>query len=778
MYIAHTSKRGEIQSLKEHLLNVEQYSGEFGSKLGLKNICSLAGMLHDVGKYSTQFQHYIEEIVQTGSSQFSNGGDHATVGGQILYRTSENKLLIAPIINAIFSHHSKLMNFEDPLSNSNKFYHRLTKENMELERIEQLFFEEIHNKHDFLACIAEAELELKRFTTRFLQFTKTQSIPFKSKLHFFNHLSVFLTKFIFSCLLDADKLDAKAFDDGEKMTISRVNWSLLQHRLNSKLESFEVKNKIDELRQKMSEQIVQTANCETAIYSLSLPTGGGKTLASLRFALEHLQQHNKKRIIYIVPFTTIIEQNVKEMNEILWRDGEKKVILEHHSNVLQDNLIENEAKIKRNEYRLPAENYVDNWNESIIFTTLVQYLNVFYNSKNRNTRRFHNLVDSIIIFDEVQAVPLESLSLFNESIKFLAGMANTTIVLCTATQPALEKISKKINPPLELVQNLGDVIEQFKRTEICYLDRPAGWNTDDIKMFIDRKMQDEDNILIIMNTKKAAKDLVLNLIGNTNFEIYHLSTSMCPQHRRDALIDIKSALREKKKKVICVSTQLIEAGVDISFNCVIRSLTGLDAIAQAAGRCNRHGEYAVKQVYVVKHSEENISQLKQIEIGGKIAHAILNDCAANNENPLGNKAMKLYFTRLYDAFDKKLDYLIGLTSIYDLFFKGKNTLGYMQYSNSIGTASEEYEVISNDSVTVIVPYKEGQEIVNKLVDHSSIFDFSQLMKDAQQYAVNLFKHEEKALEKIGAITTISFGNKGVHVLNSNSYHNLYGVAID
>lgn len=787
MNIAHVSKDGRRQSLKEHLHNVRILCEQYGEKMNLKHTVGLAGLLHDMGKYSGRFQQYLGQIAATGKSEFTNGGDHSVVGGLLLneYCQSVHKhSAFVPIINAIISHHGQLHDPVDWLKNESDYKKRLSKNVEDYEEMKQLFFEEVLAKEQFEAYLAEVEREVMAYIQNHIHHFKSVERKMSHKMNYFNYISVFLTKYIFSCLLDADRLDSKAFDEGATSPTQEVDWALLQRRLDDKLNSFQVETPIDALRSAMSEQCFQKANGETALYSLSIPTGGGKTLASLRFALEHLRQKRKKRIIYVVPYTTIIEQNVQEVKNILWREGEPSFILEHHSNVLNEGERHWRKEKQRNELEQDAKNYVDNWDAPIVFTTLVQYLNVFYDAKNRNTRRLHNLKDSIIIFDEVQAVPLRSLALFNESLHFLTAFFNTTALLCTATQPALERVTKSLTKPIELVENLANVTEQFNRTQITYLNRNGGYDVQALAQLIVEKAQLENNVLTIVNTKAVARKLIQHLEKLDGYDVYHLSTSMCPAHRRDMLARIKDDLKEGKK-IICISTQLIEAGVDISFNCVIRSLAGLASIAQAAGRCNRHGLCAMKTVYVVKVSDENLSNLKEIADGARFADELLRDCQITKKNPLGQEMMALYFEKLFCYYENELEYPFHNTTLYQLFFKGFAEPSDYFYSNSIGFASKQFQAIHSEGETLLVPYasssdteKSGKSLINALLSHQSIDHFSVWMKRAQQFSITIFQHERKALEEAGAITVVTLGKQHVLVLNDNSYSETYGLDLE
>src|SRR5690606_4496420 len=292
------------------------------------------------------------------------------------------------------------------------------------------------------------------------------------------------------------------------------------------------------------------------------------------------------RIIYVVPYTTIIEQNAKEVRDILKAND---YLLEHHSNVIDDELNDDEfIDYKSYQKNKKIKLAKDNWDVPIIFTTMVQFLDTFYKGKGRNIRRLHNLTNSVIIFDEVQSVPVNCISLFNETLNFLKDFGNSTILLCTATQPALQYVQKNISIDDELIDDLTIVTKDFKRTNIINFLKDEGWTTEDLTEFVQEQIQHVNSVLVILNTKSVVRKLYHEL-QNSDVRVVHLSTSMCAAHRKAIISEMRDMLK-RKEKLLCISTQLIEAGVDVSFECVIRSLAGLDSIAQAAGRCNRHGE--------------------------------------------------------------------------------------------------------------------------------------------------------------------------------------------
>lgn len=787
VYIAHVRENDqEIQTVSEHLLGVKRLAEVFGEKLGLAHVAGLAGLLHDLGKYTDVFQEYIIQVAfhQEPAEKKRGEVDHSTAGGKLLFsmfhnknNTPQEKLLTEIVGNAIISHHSNLHDYISPDIKSDFLRRVRDKDLEEYPLAVERFFEEVITEKDFKQYVYNALDELMQF----IDSSPTQIF--------------FLTKFIFSCLVDADRTDTRQFEEKRKEVQDSQFGSLFAsyyQKLMNKLISFKKGKKgneqINKLRQELSEQCDSFADKPSGIYTLSIPTGGGKTLASLRYALKHAQKFDKQRIIYVVPFTTIIEQNAEEIRKILEDDIH---LLEHHSNVIDDEE-ENDELLdglitKREKLKLAR----DNWDSPIIFTTLVQFLNVFYAKGNRNTRRLHNLSHSVLIFDEVQKVPTKSVSLFNEALNFLKKDAHSSILLCTATQPTLDHVNHSLlkNRDGEIVQNLPEVFKAFKRNEI--IDRTGTQiNNNQLADWIHSNAESWVNTLVILNTKSVVKKLY-EALKDGPLPVYHLSTTMCAVHRKDILNKIKKLLKNKTP-FICVTTQLIEAGVDVSFKRVIRSLAGLDSIAQAAGRCNRHGEDGVQDVYVIDHADEKLTRLKEIKTGKEITGNILarykKVAEEYDKSLLSYTAMNEYFQHYYKKMETDLNYYIpkvekDMTKLlmatrrendYLKAYVKKYKAGFpLVLTGSYKTAADYFQVIDQQTTSVIVPYGDGKEIIAKLNSVKRIEDLSKLLKRAQQYTVNVYSQALRQLNQDNAIVPHLEGM--IYELRENWYSEDYGV---
>ncbi|MFD0714161.1 CRISPR-associated helicase Cas3' [Paenibacillus sp. GCM10027626] len=791
--IAHVRENdGKHQLVEEHLRGVQTLAEAYGDKIGVKHIAGLAGVLHDMGKSTKQFQTYLFEAINNPSEAPKRGSvDHSTAGGKLLYEMFHtgapsrlNWLLAEVVGNAIISHHSYLHDFLNPDLESRYLDRVRDKEIQEFNQAKRYFFDNVMNMAEFEAYVSKACTELEAYLAK----------PFSGT---YENRLMFLTKYVFSALIDADRTDTRRFEENvpdepavDEQMLFMDYYDKLMVKLNTLATSKKAAEEINRLRQELSEKCEQFAQWPSGIYTLSIPTGGGKTMASLRYALRHARLYKKQRIIYVVPYTTIIEQNADEVRRIL---KDERHILEHHANVIfdvdddderQDGFISTAHKLKLAR---------DNWDSPIIFTTMVQFLNIFYAKGNRNIRRLHNLSEAIIIFDEVQKVPVHCVSLFNYALNFLTVYGNCSLVLCTATQPALNFVEQPlaIGKNAEMIDNLEHVAESFKRVEI--IDRASNETFDHERLaqLISEKIDEVQSVLVILNTKAVVKQLYL-LLRDSEIPVYHLSTAMCAAHRNHILEQVSGHL-DREEKVICISTQLIEAGVDISFACVVRSLAGLDSIAQAAGRCNRHGKRDTGYVYVIDHGGENLDHLPKIKAGKQIARQIFIDLKRNSGSYRGSilsaRAMTRYFEEFYTRFRSSLNYFINtlgkdMTELlagerkentYDQAYTVEKRESLPLFiRNSYRTAAEHFRVIADENTAVIAPYGDvGKKIIASLNGDKTIEDLSALLRRAQKYTVNIFPFErERLIENDGLC---AYQERKILALKESAYNEEFGL---
>ncbi|MGG1553028.1 CRISPR-associated helicase Cas3' [Paenibacillus ferrarius] len=785
-----------IQTVEEHLTEVQALAEQFGDKIGVKHIAGLAGLLHDMGKYTDKFTTYIYNAVFHPEKASARGSvDHSTAGGKLLYelfhttKPAMYTALLAEIVgNAIISHHAYLHDFLNYQQESP--YLRRVAENSpdEYNQAKKTFYERVATEQELRQYAIRAAEELEAYLAKASGQTK------ETKL-------MFLSKFIFSTLIDADRTNTRLFEENRKpeppldrqALFSAYYEKLLLHLQKLQAQT-DANSPVNLLRKAMSDRCDEWAVKPSGIYTLSIPTGGGKTLASFRYALKHAIQTGKRRIIYIVPFTTIIEQNAKEICSIV---GDDAYILEHHSNVIEDDDDDKDEQedgliTPRQKLKLAK----DNWDAPVIFTTMVQFLNAFFAKGSRNIRRLHNLSEAVVIFDEVQKVPISCISLFNQALNFLHHHGRSSLILCTATQPSLQFVKRKLDVGhnAEMIENLPKVIQAFKRVNILCKAAQEGMNTTQLANFAQAQLLEGKSVLVILNTKTVVKKLYQRL-AHSDSPLYHLSTSMCPAHRNAKLDEIRKRLSDGEK-LICLSTQLIEAGVDISFDCVIRSLAGLDSIAQAAGRCNRHGKNGIQEVYLIDHEEENLKHLREIRVGKEITKQLLVDLQKNPAEHGGDllsaDAMMAYFRKFYKKLEAELDYplpdLLHSDMMNLLTADRRNSVFHETYvankkknlplylPNSYRTAAEHFEVISSRTTAVLVPYDdEGKELITQLNGAVTIEGLSRLLRKAQQYTINLFRYEMQLLDKHGGLVSLLDGK--VMALKESAYNEEFGLDV-
>jgi CRISPR-associated endonuclease/helicase Cas3 len=585
-------------------------------------------------------------------------------------------------------------------------------------------------------------------------------------------------KYLYSCLIDADRLDAYLFEVKENYQPLNPNWDDLIKIFELKINSYSTDTKIGLVRHIISEKCKVASEKDTGIYQLSVPTGGGKTLSSMRFALHHAKKYNKKHIIYVIPYLSIIEQTAKNIRDMFEIEQNSPLLLEHHSNIALSDDDE-----KKDYQKLAASR----WDNPIIITTMVQFLETVMSSRGSKLRKLHNMQDSIIIFDEIQFLPTNTVHLFNEVVSFLSKILDSTILLCTATQPLLgltERRNLILPDKPYLIDEVEGCFKDLKRTQIVVESEKC---IEDFAHFIIKNAKQNTNCLVIVNTKKYARDLftILNKI-NEGFELMHLSTSMCSTHRFDVIQKIKDNLT-KGIKVICVSTQLIEAGIDISFNCVIRAMAGLDSILQAAGRCNRNGESVnVKNVYVVPIKDENLDKLKDIKIGKEITQRII------NENPAADFSTQEILNKYYDYYFFQRKNIMDFPtdkgeSIYEML--STNCIGKINYSNktrnkfnqyighAFSSADENYYMIANNTQSVIVYYEESESLIEQYTNVTNIKDKINIIRKLEKFSVSLYRdYELKILTDNHAIDVID-DEFGLHILDKRYYDQQKGVVL-
>ena len=768
----------EIQTVSEHCQASAMLAEKYAENLHTSNIAKLQALIHDCGKLCKDFDDYIH-----GRNNLKRGMiDHCYAGARYLKefaeKTQDSKLVETAefIGRTVLSHHG----LHDWLDENGKSYfaNRVEKE----ERYCEI-------KDNVCSVISEDELknllqvagdEYSKVRSRILCLSKMEGRSKAEAQKFFAFYMGQFERLMESILIDADRTDTAGFqcDLPIELILHKNIWELFYENMEAKCREFgKQTDQISRLRSSISDRCRIYSKNEIGICRLIVPTGGGKTLSSLRFAINYCKRHGKDRIFYIAPFVSILEQNSDVIKSIV---GEE-YFLEHHSDIIA--AMENDEEIA--EYELRS----DKWDMPVIATTLVQFLNTMFLDRLDSVRRMHRLCNSVIIIDEVQSVPIKCVSLFNMAMNFLSQIGKSCIVLCSATQPTFERTSY----PLIIDKNYsmtGDYDKDFlafKRNEIISMVRCGGYSYEEAADFCIEKYHEEGNLLFVVNTKTAAFSIYQEVKKRItdSAKVIHLSTNMCPEHRRKIINELKEMLR-LHKKVVCVTTQLIEAGVDISFPCVIRSLAGMDNAAQAAGRCNRSGEYGqCCKVYLLNLNEERLGNLKEIRTGQKISEQMIK--IDKYSDMLSAETMRDYFEKYYQEQREELEYNvedIGIqTDLVELLSTDKyrgslemNQNRKFYTGQAFQTAGKKFHVIDDTSVSIIVPYnEEAKEIISDLRSDIQTDKLLKVLRKAQKYTIGIYEPIEKKLKEEHALEMLPCG---VLALEERFYDNEAGIMLD
>ena len=703
IFLAHISEDKErTQTVKEHLLGTAALAEVFAQPFGGCEQARLAGDLHDIGKYSREFQHRLE------------GGpkvDHSTAGGKEAFQLRQLEAAFA-----VMGHHGGLPDYggKNDTGDTSTLYGRQQKK-----------------VPDYSAWKQEIALSPAR---------RPSHIPLD------NLSEAFYIRMLYSCLVDADYLDTEAFMDG---TLPRGGYEPIASLLD-KLDQYIAPwwNPQNELNRKRCDILRSCLDAgetfPSGLYTLTVPTGGGKTVSSLAFALRHAATHGKKRVIYVIPYTSIIDQTAEVFENIL----EAENVLEHHSGV---------------DYTMPEEEVdpalyrkalaTENWDAPVIVTTAVQFFESLYSNLPSRCRKLHNIADSVIIFDEAQTLPVSYLYPCVSAIGQLVQYYGVTAVLCTATQPALQSLFAELAPGLtmrEICPDTDALYQFFRRTTL----RQAGALTEEE---LAEQLKASPQTLCVVNRRATAQKLYTLLPEEGS---YCLTTLLCPADRKRLLEEIRERL---KSGLPCrvVSTSLIEAGVDVDFPTAWREEAGLDSIIQTAGRCNREGKASAEQSIVTIFRLEGQQVPAMIRPNVDSTRHVLQTFA----DPAQPEAIESYFS-FYRTL--KGSAALDQRGILDAFQKG--------YKGSIfpfAAVANMFHLIDSPTTTIYIPTGEGKSLVESL--RAGLISRS-LFRKLGQYAVNVYPDHLKRLLDAGAVQATE---SGAYILTDKDlYHSSTGLALD
>jgi len=702
-YIARIADDSREQSLLSHLQGAAMLAEKFADAFGAAPWGRLVGMAHDIGKYSGAFQLR----VRGGAHRV----DHATAGGQELHPIGA-----IPAAFCVMGHHSGIPDGGDR-KDSSELSTYMGRMNKTLE--------------DYSAWSDEITLETPPPLS-------SPSDPLWVAM---------FTRMLYSCLVDADYLDTEAFMRGETVRRSGgENLPVLLERLNAYLDEngfHEPKNELGGYRVKVLADCISRADMQPGLFSLTVPTGGGKTIASLSFALNHAVQHGKERIIYVIPYCSIIDQTAKVFRGIL---GEENV-LEHHSGASYD--VGDDGYISsKNMMALATEN----WDMPIVVTTSVQFFESLYANRSSRCRKLHNIANSVVIFDEAQMLPLPCLRPCVLSIAQLVEHFGVSAVLCTATQPSLDGHFREFAPSLVRRELCTDPKSVFTALRRVSFELAGTLSADELAA----RLMAQNQVLCIVNRRAGAQEVFALLSGEGN---YHLSTLMYPNHRSEVLMEIRERLKDGQPCRV-VSTSLIEAGVDVDFPAVFREEAGLDSILQAAGRCNREGaRSALQSIVTVFKSEKGTPRMLGANIGA------MREAVGRSAEIDSLETIERYFRALLDLKGVQAQDKFG---VLDAFRRGIE--GRLLPFRSV---AERFSLIETTAKTVYIPKGEGEDLVRALRENQVSRG---LLRKLGRYGVSVYPEHFEALLQAGDIKPIT--EDSAVLLNTNLYSNATGLSLE
>ena len=683
-YYAHVRESAggseKYQTVAQHLTGTAELCRKFAAAFGAEADGELAGLTHDIGKCTGAFQN---RLLNDGPVV-----DHATAGA-VACAIRGNRYVSA----CVAGHHGGLPDFGNMRTarkDDGTLYGRLLKG-----REEQC----MEHCGD---CGVKLPLPMVSASQRLASLQAS-----------------FWTRMLYSCLVDADFLDTEQFMNGERGRGGYDDIPVLLERLQAYIEPWQQpRTELNRLRCEILNTCIEAGSKPKGVYTLTVPTGGGKTVASLAFALRHAAEHGMQRVIYVIPYTSIIEQNAQVFRDILGSGN----VLEHHSAV--QFYLSDGAPAEAVRKALATEN----WDMPVVVTTAVQLFESMYAARSSRCRKLHNLANSVIIFDEAQMLPLPHLRPCVAAMASLAEQFCSTVVLCTATQPSLGDLLHTYAPSCpvtELCPQTGALYDRFRRVTF----RQTGTLTDEA---LAEQLSKQRQVLCIVNSRKAAQSLYALLPPEG---CYHLSTLMIPAQRQMLLGEIRERLRRDEPCRV-VSTSLIEAGVDVDFPAVYRELAGLDSVMQAAGRCNREGKRPADESVVTIFERTELPPLL-FQTAVKVAKEALGE----DRDPAAPETMTRYFHSLRALKGNTLD----KDGIIKAFTQGIEGCEF-----PFRTVAETFHLIDRNTYTVYIPYGEGAALLQRLQDG----EYSKsLYRKLGRYAVSVYDKHFQALYNAGALLT-------------------------
>lgn len=698
--------------LDDHIIGVSKLASNFALIFNSSEIAEIIGIFHDLGKYAPDWQIYLREKSGFEATGKSRGRvEHSIVGAKYLINHSDEifkselgKILSKFAAYCIAGHHPGLPDWDGSQSSLDFRLQNTPESNL-----------------DFAIPHHISEIS---------------AIPFKLNP---NNLEISIwIRMLFSCLVDADFLDTELYMEPGKATLRKSKGTDIIDTLNKYFDAWikqfqasKLDTPVNRIRKNILEQCLTAASDKPGIFSLTVPTGGGKTISSLAFALKHALFQKLRRIIYVIPYTSIIEQNAEVIRNIVGSEN----VIEHHSNYIEDS---DEVALSSKHHKLACEN----WDAPVIVTTSVQFFESLFSARTSKCRKLHNIANSVVIIDEAQLVPAEYLQPILETMEILSRQYGVTFVISTATQPAFsgKELEKTGFPKAkEIIEDPDELYRKLKRVTYTFpSDSSDVWDDDRLT----DELKKHSRVLCIVSDRKSCRNIAKLMPEGT----FHLSALMCGEHRSNKIKQIKEALKNGND-VRVISTQLVEAGVDLDFPVVYRSFAGLDSIAQAGGRCNREGKLETGQTIVFHYKKKPPRGLltKAADATGEI----LRVSGGNLDSPkIFSEFFDAFYGRANSLDSEGILKLLRQEGLYKLYFR---------------TASDKFKIIDESlQKSVFVPYGEqGSSLINDL----RLYGPERFrMRKLQRYSVNIYKKDFFAMKDRGSVEEIY---PGIYVLTNN-----------
>lgn len=713
-FIAHINEdTGAKQSVSAHCKNTAERAAQFSIE-PLRDVVYAAGLLHDIGKYQPAFQAHIKgKDIRV---------EHSVCGAKVAGEKYENALALL-LQYCIAGHHSGLPdggNRAVDTADMATLSGRLKRETEDFSAYEQEIVPPAVDTDAFQAFLLRNCTSIPQLCEKF----------------------AFVTRYCFSCLTDADSLDTAEFCGAPPNREMTADFKACLQRIDAKLQGFSAHTPLQKARAVLQAQVYQKADADANIFLMNMPTGSGKTLCSMKFALQRAIKLHKRRIIYIIPYNSIIDQTAAEFENLF---GDCATVLRHQSSFSYDDLDIEE------DYRVQLKSSVENWNAQIIITTAVQFFESVYANRRGKLRKLHNMADSILIFDEAHLMPVDFLQPCLQAVTHITDTLNSEAVFLTATMPNFEKLLQIYAPPSGKTVNLVTDYTPFAAFQKCRYINLGAISEEEIL----QKALQSPSTLVVVNTKKEAQALYtasMSMFKNA----YHLSTYMTALDRKRVIGEIKTALTKleadfpslqdvpDERKIFVVSTSLIEAGVDLDFCSVFRQLAGLDSLLQAGGRCNREGKRQNAEAFVFTFAHEAGKITKNIR--AEITKGLLTEFS----DITSAECINAYFERLFFLNREKITQHQISNNCTDL-----RTLPFASFA-------EKFRLIQSDAITLVVPRDAECEALLEELRTKGFTNHRSL----QKYACSIYEQELADLQRQGAVENLN----GVWCLTNSDYY--------